>query len=107
VYDDELIRPYYEHSVGVLDASLFDIHTHTGGNDPDGFRCSADTLVRELAAVGSRAVVMPMHEPAGYPPAQHGRRPRRARARAGRPTAHAPGRARLVVASGTLRRSAV
>ena len=69
MYDDELIRPYYEHSVGVLDVSLFDIHTHTGGNDPDGFRCTADTLVRELAAVGSRAVVMPMHEPAGYPPA--------------------------------------
>jgi predicted TIM-barrel fold metal-dependent hydrolase len=69
VYDDELIRPYYEHSVGVLDVSLFDIHTHTGGNDPDGFRCTADTLVRELAAVGSRAVVMPMHEPGGYPPA--------------------------------------
>jgi predicted TIM-barrel fold metal-dependent hydrolase len=69
VYDDELIRPYYEHSVGVLDVSLFDIHTHTGSNDPDGFRCSADTLTRELTAVGSRAVVMPMHEPAGYPPA--------------------------------------
>jgi predicted TIM-barrel fold metal-dependent hydrolase len=69
VYDDDLIRPYYEHSVGVLDVSLFDIHTHTGGNDPDGFFCSADTLVRELAAVGSKAVVMPMHEPAGYPPA--------------------------------------
>ena len=69
MYDDELIQPYYEHSVGVLDVSLFDIHTHTGGNDPDGFFCSADTLVRELAAVGSKAAVMPMHEPAGYPPA--------------------------------------
>lgn len=70
MYDDELIRPYYEHTLGLLDGvSLFDVHTHTGSSDPDGFRCSADTLVRELAAVGSRAVVMPMHEPAGYPPA--------------------------------------
>jgi uncharacterized protein len=66
VYDDDLIRPYYEHSVAPLGVSLFDIHTHTGSNDPDGFTCSVDTLIRELAAVGSRAVVLPMHEPAGY-----------------------------------------
>lgn len=70
MYDDEVVRPFYEHGVGVVDGlALVDIHTHTGSNDPDGFRCSAETLVRELAVVDSRAVVMPMHEPRGYPPA--------------------------------------
>jgi predicted TIM-barrel fold metal-dependent hydrolase len=48
---------------------LFDAHTHIGSNDPDGYRCSADELLAALAAADARAVVFPMHEPGGYPPA--------------------------------------
>src|SRR4051812_9714863 len=48
---------------------LFDAHTHIGVNDPDGFSCTADELLETLATARSRAVVFPMHEPDGYPPA--------------------------------------
>jgi predicted TIM-barrel fold metal-dependent hydrolase len=71
LYDDELIRPWYEHALTSLagGAELFDVHGHTGFNDPDGFTFSAEQLVSTLAAAEARGVVMPMHEPAGYPPA--------------------------------------
>ena len=71
LYDDELIRPWYEHAVTSLagGAELFDVHGHTGFNDPDGFTFSAEQLVSTLAAAEARGVVMPMHEPDGYPPA--------------------------------------
>jgi hypothetical protein len=48
---------------------LFDAHTHIGGNDPDGYRCTAAELTERLELVGARGVVFPMHEPDGYPPA--------------------------------------
>jgi len=70
VYDDELIRPWYEGlPLGLPEIPLFDIHTHTGSNDPDGFVCSAADVVANLAAANSRGMVTPMHEPDGYPPA--------------------------------------
>ena len=70
MYDDELIRPWFEHAVATAPGvSLFDIHTHTGSNDPDGFRSYAEDVVVTLAAAGSRGMVTPMHEPDGYPPA--------------------------------------
>jgi uncharacterized protein len=70
VYDDELIRPWFETAVAAVPgASLFDIHTHTGSNDPDGFRSYARYVAATLAAAGSRGMVTPMHEPDGYPPA--------------------------------------
>ena len=71
LYDDELIRPWYEHALQVLapGATLVDIHGHTGFNDPDGFTFSAEQLVATFEAAGARGVVMPMHEPDGYPPA--------------------------------------
>jgi uncharacterized protein len=47
----------------------FDAHTHTGSNDPDGFRCSVDELLAGLGEIGARAAVFTMHEPDGYPPA--------------------------------------
>ena len=50
-------------------AALVDIHGHTGFNDPDGFTFSAEQLVATLEAAGARGVVMSMHEPDGYPPA--------------------------------------
>ena len=46
-----------------------DAHTHLGANDPDGYRCSRDELVAQLELIGAQAVVFPMHEPDGYPPA--------------------------------------
>ncbi|MEA2221325.1 MAG: uncharacterized protein QOJ35_3951, partial [Solirubrobacteraceae bacterium] len=70
VYADDLLAPWYEQllaSTGPLE--LFDAHTHIGVNDPDTFKCTAQELLAALEPTGSRAVVFPMHEPAGYPPA--------------------------------------
>ena len=64
---DALLRPYWESihaSHGPLD--LFDAHTHIGANDPDGFKQSADELMGVMSRADARAVVFPMHEPAGY-----------------------------------------
>src|SRR6476659_8033760 len=64
------MRPWFDHVVsGLVARPLFDIHTHTGSNDPDGFKSSAEDVVATLTAAGSRGIVMPMHEPDGYPPA--------------------------------------
>jgi hypothetical protein len=70
VYADELLAPWWEQTRSLLPpVSLFDAHTHIGVDDPDGFTCTADELLATLAPAASRAVVFPMHEPAGYPPA--------------------------------------
>jgi uncharacterized protein len=71
LYDDEVIRPWYEHAVHELaaGATLLDAHGHVGFNDPDGFKFSGEQLVSTLAAAEARGIVMPMHEPDGYPPA--------------------------------------
>src|SRR6516225_4377086 len=67
MFDDEMLIPWYEHALAAVpDADLYDVHTHIGFNDPDGFKLSAPELIAELDAVGSRGVVIPMHEPAGY-----------------------------------------
>jgi hypothetical protein len=47
----------------------FDVHTHIGENDPDGTRSAPDRLLASLGPLRARAVVFPMHEPEGYPPA--------------------------------------
>lgn len=70
MYADELLAPWWEQTRDLLPpVTLFDAHTHIGVNDPDGFKCTAEELLAALAPTGSRAVVFPMHEPAGYPPA--------------------------------------
>ena len=70
MYDDEFILPWFEHVRDLIPGlSLFDVHAHTGSNDPDGFRLSPEVLIDTLAAVDARSVVMPMHEPDGYPAA--------------------------------------
>jgi predicted TIM-barrel fold metal-dependent hydrolase len=70
VYADDQLAPFWEQTRGLLPpAPLLDAHTHIGVNDPDGFKCTAEELLDTLAPTGSRAVVFPMHEPAGYPPA--------------------------------------
>src|SRR6266542_3614800 len=67
MYADELLLPWFcslvERAPGVR---LFDAHTHLGGNDPDGWRCSPGELTDALALVGGHAVVFPLMERAGY-----------------------------------------
>jgi predicted TIM-barrel fold metal-dependent hydrolase len=65
---DAILRPYWEAitaAVGPLE--LYDVHTHIGRNDPDGFRQTPEQLLSVLENAGARAVVFPMHEPDGYP----------------------------------------
>lgn len=70
MYDDDLILPWFEHVMdSVPGVSLFDVHAHVGTNDPDGFRLSVGELTETLEAARARSVVMPMHEPDGYPAA--------------------------------------
>jgi predicted TIM-barrel fold metal-dependent hydrolase len=67
VYADELLLPWLEsvveQSPGVR---LFDAHTHSGENDPEGWTCSPDELIDALALVEARGVVFPLMERAGY-----------------------------------------
>ena len=69
---DDAIRPFYEDLASRLPAGAewFDVHTHTGANDPDGFRCTAEEVIAGLDRAGhAQALVFAMHEPEGYPPA--------------------------------------
>jgi hypothetical protein len=70
VYADDLLRPWHDSLVASLPPiASFDAHTHTGSNDPDGYRCSPEQLLDSLGEIDSRAAVFTMHEPDGYPPA--------------------------------------
>ena len=70
MYSDDFLRPWHEAAVALVPGvELFDVHTHTGSNDPDGNSCSAEELIAGLELAGARAVVFTMHEPDGYPPA--------------------------------------
>src|SRR4051812_26697444 len=67
---DSGLLPWYEQlrqAVPVDD--VFDVHTHLGSNDPDGYECAREELTGSLERVGAAAFVFPMHEPDGYPPA--------------------------------------
>src|SRR2546421_6152515 len=67
VYADHLLLPWHEAVVEQLPGiELFDAHTHTGFNDPDGFSCSAEQLIEGLEIANARAVVFTMQEPDGY-----------------------------------------
>jgi hypothetical protein len=68
VYADDFLRPWHDALIEWLPPiEPFDAHTHTGSNDPDGFRCSVEELLAGLGEIGSRAAVFTMHEPDGYP----------------------------------------
>jgi uncharacterized protein len=70
VVTDRLILPWLERLREELPGlELFDVHTHIGSSDPDGYRCSPDELRQALELAGARGVVFPMHEPDGYPAA--------------------------------------
>jgi len=61
------MRPWLECLLADLPGlALFDAHTHTGSNDPDGFRADGPELVAALGAAGARAVVFTTMEPGGY-----------------------------------------
>jgi predicted TIM-barrel fold metal-dependent hydrolase len=67
---DAILRPWWDRlraDYGKLD--LYDAHTHVGADDPDGVKQSPEELLHALERADARAVVFPMHEPAGYPPA--------------------------------------
>jgi uncharacterized protein len=67
---DVILRPWWDRlraDYGELD--LYDAHTHVGADDPDGVKQSPEELLHALELADARAVVFPMHEPAGYPPA--------------------------------------
>jgi len=67
---DGILSPWWDRlqtEYGELD--LYDAHTHVGADDPDGVKQSPGELLTALARARARAVVFPMHEPAGYPPA--------------------------------------
>ena len=67
---DAIMRPFWDRLLADYgDLELYDAHTHVGADDPDGVRQSPDELLAALARADARAVVFPMHEPGGYPPA--------------------------------------
>jgi hypothetical protein len=69
---DEVLRPLYEAARAALPpgTTWFDAHTHIGHDDPDGYEADPEDLVAGLDRAGQqRALVFPMHEPAGYGPA--------------------------------------
>src|SRR5687767_4339480 len=66
MYADQQLMPWIK---ALPDVDYFDAHTHTGSDDPDGYRISAEQLLEALAVVDARAVVFTMHEPGGYPAA--------------------------------------
>jgi predicted TIM-barrel fold metal-dependent hydrolase len=70
VVDDAGILPWLERMrEEVPGLRLLDAHTHIGSNDPDEYHCSREELVDRLERIDAQAIVFPMHEPDGYPPA--------------------------------------
>src|SRR5829696_4984756 len=64
---DTGLLPWYERMrAEVPDPDVFDVHTHIGANDPDGFSSTRAELVDYLEHLDASAFVFPMHEPNGY-----------------------------------------
>jgi predicted TIM-barrel fold metal-dependent hydrolase len=68
VFDaDPVLRPWFDRlAQDVPGLALFDVHTHVGANDPDGFKQTPEQLLALLASVDAGGLVFPMHEPDGY-----------------------------------------
>jgi uncharacterized protein len=67
VYADQVLRPWLDAATALVPGvELFDAHTHTGSNDPDGFKCTHEQLVAGLDMAGARGVVFTTQEPDGY-----------------------------------------
>jgi predicted TIM-barrel fold metal-dependent hydrolase len=66
---DEVMRPLHDLALSSLprDTLWFDAHTHIGHHDPDGFEADPEEILGALDHAGhQRALLFPMHEPAGY-----------------------------------------
>lgn len=67
MYADSALRPWLDALRSSLpELRLYDAHTHTGANDPDGFTCSIYELIEALDLADARGVHFSMHEPDGY-----------------------------------------
>ena len=67
---DGIMRPWLDRFFADFgELPLLDAHTHVGADDPDGVKQSPEELLTKLGRAGARGVVFPMHEPAGYAPA--------------------------------------
>jgi predicted TIM-barrel fold metal-dependent hydrolase len=67
VYADQVLRPWLDAARALVPGvALFDAHTHTGSNDPDGFKCTHEELIAGLDVADARAVVFTTQEPDGY-----------------------------------------
>src|SRR4051794_18293939 len=69
---DDVLLPLLEEARSILPPGTrwTDVHTHTGFNDPDGVKGSAEEILAAMdRASCERAVVFTTHEPDGYPPA--------------------------------------
>jgi hypothetical protein len=55
VYADQILRPWLDAATALVPGiELFDAHTHTGSNDPDGFRCTPEQLIEGLDVADAR-----------------------------------------------------
>jgi predicted TIM-barrel fold metal-dependent hydrolase len=67
---DAIMLPWWERlEADHPELDLLDAHTHVGADDPDGVKQTTEQLLAALKRASARAVVFPMHEPDGYPPA--------------------------------------
>ena len=67
MYADQVLKPWLDAATALVPGvELFDAHTHTGSNDPDGFKCTHEELTAGLEIAGARAVVFTTQEPEGY-----------------------------------------
>ena len=65
---DAILSPWWDRlQADFGELELYDAHTHIGADDPDGMRQTSGELMASLERARARAVVFPMHEPAGYP----------------------------------------
>jgi hypothetical protein len=70
-FESTMVDIYRRHAASLpADTTWFDAHTHTGFNDPDGFKATAQDIVAGLDVAGhARALVFTTMEPDGYPAA--------------------------------------
>ena len=69
---DQAIAALHRQTLERAGAELdfFDAHTHLGHDDPDGYEATPEEIVAGLDRAGQRrALIFPMQEPGGYPPA--------------------------------------
>src|SRR5215218_4134436 len=67
MYADQLILPWHQAVRELVpEVEPFDIHTHTGWKDPDGFALTAPRLIDALELIGGRAACFTLADPDGY-----------------------------------------